>query len=57
MNTLFKDFGEFYKIQQLILYGREKILFNAPTIDYLALPKKRITYSISNIVAIESAIF
>ena len=57
MNALFKDVGEFCKDPSLKLFmDSQKILFNAPTIVYLTAPKKRITYSILDIGAIEMAI-
>ena len=57
MNALFKDIGEFCKDPSLKSFmDSQKILFNAPTIVYLALPKKRITYSVLDIGAIEMAI-
>ena len=57
MNKLFKDVGDFIKDPELKSFlGPQKILFNAPTIVYLTIPKKRITYSILDLGAFEMSI-
>ena len=57
MKALFKGIGDLCKDESLKSFmDAQKILFNAPTIVYLTVPKKRITYSILDIGAIEMAI-
>lgn len=54
MNALFKDVGEFDKDKDFM--NSQKVLFNAPTLVYLTLPKKRIIYSILDLGALEMSI-
>ena len=57
MKALFKGIGDLCKDESLKSFmDAQKILFNASTIVYLTVPKKRITYSILDIGAIEMAI-
>ena len=57
MNAFLKDIGEFLKDPNLKSFmDCQKILFNAPTVVYLTLPKARITYSILDLGAIEMSI-
>ena len=57
MNKLFKEAAEFLKDPNMKPFlDSQKILFNAPTMVYLTLPKKRITYSILDLGAIEMSI-
>ena len=57
MNQLFKDIGELLKDPTMKEFmDSQKVLFNAPTLVYLTLPKKRIEYSILDLGAIEMSI-
>ena len=57
MNQLFKEVGEHLKDPTMKTFAdAQKILFNTPTMVYLALPKKRLTYSILDLGAIEMSI-
>ena len=57
MNKLFKEVGEHLKDPTMKTFAdAQKILFNTPTMVYLALPKKRLTYSILDLGAIEMSI-
>jgi len=57
MNKLFKETGEFLKDPTMKnMLDSQKILFNTPTMVYLTLPKKRLTYSILDLGAIEMSI-
>lgn len=57
MNTLFKDISEFSKDPNMKSFmDSQQILFNAPCLVYLTLPKKRLLYSILDLGAIEMSI-
>ena len=57
MSNLFKDVGEFLKDKEMKSFlDPQKYLFNAPSIVYLTVPKKRIIYSLLDIGAIEMSI-
>ena len=57
MNKLFKDAAEFLKDPKMQSFmDCQKILFNAPTIVYLTLPKGAIQYSILDLGALEMSI-
>lgn len=56
-NGFFKDVAEFLKDPNMKSFmDTQKVLFNAPTIVYLTLPKKRLPYSLLDLGAIEMSI-
>ena len=57
MNQIFKDVGEMLKDPSMkVFMDSQKVLFGAPTLVYLTLPKKRIEYSVLDLGALEMSI-
>ena len=57
MKGFFDDFQELLKDPEMkLLWEANSSLFNAPTIVYLTVPKKRTNYNLLDIGAIEMAI-
>ena len=54
MNALLKNVNEFLSDNSFM--DAQKVLFNAPSVVYLTLPKKRIAYSLLDLGAIEMSI-